>query len=302
MIAEEKIMEIKQRRKFLKNNGVKLPNDSTIVPMLYPLMVEQSYSKSLYKIMEPVLIDVQSTFIESLPQIYSQYNAEAGNRIFDSYSATIKEKFAGIRQRADIVIDEDDIVGTVKAYEYRINKFQKDQLDKLCIAILGIPILRSENWYEYKRGAFIDNNVSLIQTVINEYLSSIETLSRSNIDKGIKIDELSKYLLSTTTLGAESVKIPYSGTLTKKTNPIKRMNMIAIDQIGTYYGILNQSRQHEAGISEYYWITMRDNRVRPEHRAREMKVYSWAKPPPDGHPGMAFLCRCMAHPKLSRFF
>lgn len=61
------------------------------------------------------------------------------------------------------------------------------------------------------------------------------------------------------------------------------------------------------GIKKYRWRHSRDERVRgnpggkypkarPSHWAREGKIYSWNDPPPGGHPGMDYQCRCTAEP------
>lgn len=47
---------------------------------------------------------------------------------------------------------------------------------------------------------------------------------------------------------------------------------------------------------QYIWRTVKDDRVRPEHAAREGQIFSWTDPPDDGHPGEAFGCRCWAEP------
>lgn len=76
----------------------------------------------------------------------------------------------------------------------------------------------------------------------------------------------------------------------------KRADLIAVDQIGKAYGALTRARQVQHGIEEYEWITMLDDRVRPSHRARHGKIFSWDSPPADGHPGQPIRCRCVAKP------
>lgn len=46
----------------------------------------------------------------------------------------------------------------------------------------------------------------------------------------------------------------------------------------------------------YIWRTQRDDVVRSEHAVREGQVFSWENPPPGGHPGEAYGCRCRAEP------
>ncbi len=46
----------------------------------------------------------------------------------------------------------------------------------------------------------------------------------------------------------------------------------------------------------YIWRTSGDERVRPTHAENNSKVFSRSQPPPTGHPGEDFNCRCWAEP------
>ena len=75
-----------------------------------------------------------------------------------------------------------------------------------------------------------------------------------------------------------------------------RAVLIGSDQVGKLNGRLMEYWQRSAGIEEYRWQTMMDNRVRQLHRDRQGLIFRWDKPPSDGHPGMAVRCRCVADP------
>lgn len=74
----------------------------------------------------------------------------------------------------------------------------------------------------------------------------------------------------------------------------RRARNIATDQAHKLQARLNRYRQEQLGIAEYIWRTMRDDRVRKEHREREGKRFRWSDPPQDGHPGEPINCRCHA--------
>lgn len=74
----------------------------------------------------------------------------------------------------------------------------------------------------------------------------------------------------------------------------KHAAFIARDQTEKLNGALTLIRNKQLGIERYIWITRRDDRVRPAHRARHGKAFSWDRPPPDGHPGIPINCRCVA--------
>ena len=88
----------------------------------------------------------------------------------------------------------------------------------------------------------------------------------------------------------------------------KRMKQIAMNEVGNIFSWLTRMYQREAGVEFYAWQTMRDDRVRSSHRARDGKFYFWNRkepmdvegvlvnPAPDLHPGEDYGCRCLAIP------
>lgn len=90
----------------------------------------------------------------------------------------------------------------------------------------------------------------------------------------------------------------------------RRAELIARDQTAKLNSKLNEGRQKAAGVKEYIWSTVGDDRVvgtpggmypegndkHGDHFEREGKVFSWDNPPHDGHPGEAINCRCRALP------
>ncbi len=57
--------------------------------------------------------------------------------------------------------------------------------------------------------------------------------------------------------------------------------------------------------THYIWRTRGDGKVRSSHAANNGRVFAWADPPPTGHPGEDYECRCRAEPyveALSEFF
>jgi len=49
------------------------------------------------------------------------------------------------------------------------------------------------------------------------------------------------------------------------------------------------------GVEKFIWRTANDERVRPEHSARDGNTYTWANAP-EGGPGAPINCRCFAEP------
>lgn len=74
----------------------------------------------------------------------------------------------------------------------------------------------------------------------------------------------------------------------------RRSLNIAADQAQKLSARLDQARQEQAGIAKYEWMHSMKRHPRESHVARNGKVFEWAKPPADGHPGTAIRCGCRA--------
>lgn len=54
--------------------------------------------------------------------------------------------------------------------------------------------------------------------------------------------------------------------------------------------------KQDRATTHYIWRTRDDERVRPSHAANNGKIFAWDNPPPTGHPGEDYGCRCTAEP------
>lgn len=77
-----------------------------------------------------------------------------------------------------------------------------------------------------------------------------------------------------------------------------RANLIARTELAKLNGQITEAQQKDVGITSYTWETSRDQRVRETHRQNQGQAFSWQEPPPTGHPGQDFACRCIARPTL----
>lgn len=56
------------------------------------------------------------------------------------------------------------------------------------------------------------------------------------------------------------------------------------------------SIKQERPTTHYIWRTRGDDKVRASHAANNGQVFAWDNPPPTGHPGEDYGCRCTAEP------
>ena len=54
--------------------------------------------------------------------------------------------------------------------------------------------------------------------------------------------------------------------------------------------------QNAHPATHYIWHTRGDDKVRSSHAVNDGKRFSWKNPPPTGHPGEGYNCRCWAEP------
>lgn len=131
---------------------------------------------------------------------------------------------------------------------------------------------------------WVRENLDLIGSLEAETLRKLRDELTRLIADGVPEDEIEERLIAF-----------LNKQLEVETN---RAVLIGSDQVGKLNGRLMEYWQRSAGITEYRWQTMMDDRVRPLHADRQGLIFRWDKPPSDGHPGMAIRCRCVADPVI----
>lgn len=131
---------------------------------------------------------------------------------------------------------------------------------------------------------WVRENLDLVGSLEAETLRKLRDELTRLIADGVPEDEIEERLIAFLQKQAEVEE--------------NRAVLIGSDQVGKLNGRLMEYWQRSAGITEYRWQTMMDDRVRPKHRERQGLIFKWDNPPPDGHPGMAIRCRCVADPVI----
>jgi SPP1 gp7 family putative phage head morphogenesis protein len=168
----------------------------------------------------------------------------------------------------------------VKQFGTATSTFQKEQLNRQIRAAMGVDLSTMEPNVLRLIDDFTADNVSLIKSVPSRFFSDIEKQVTSGVRSGQRWEDLARDLEAKHGVAKDRAKV------------------IARDQVGKFYGELNQRRQENLGITGYTWRTSNDNRVREDHELREGVRFEWSDPPPDGHPGEPVLCRCYAEPDV----
>lgn len=154
--------------------------------------------------------------------------------------------------------------------------------------------LHTAGWLD----TFVRRNVDLITSVGRSSLNSVEEIVSRAHASGLRVEVLREQILARFDV-TES-----------------RAALIARDQVLKANGQLTQLRQQSAGVTEYVWITSRDECVRGDpdgkwpngsHFQLDGTTQQWAVPPVvddrtgrTGHPGSDYSCRCTASPVLDQ--
>jgi len=182
------------------------------------------------------------------------------------------------------------IRATARGIAEQIDGMNFRQSRRVFRSVLGVNIDFDVN-SQAQIQRFVQENVSLITNVNETFLAETEQIVLRGIRRGLRQEIIAKQILS-------KVRDPegFRGRFNKAET---RARLIARDQVNKLNGKFTELRQRSAGVTRYIWRTVLDSRVRPEHRRREGKKFSWTAPPADGHPGEPIQCRCFAEPILA---
>ena len=123
--------------------------------------------------------------------------------------------------------------------------------------------------------AFIELVHKIIKDVRKEINTTIDKLTNESKTEAEILDSISK-----TIDHYQEVTIPH------------KVDMLA----NHFHGKLTEVEQRKEGYTHYIWRSLDDEKVRPDHAANDGKIFSWNNPPPTGHPGEDYNCRCYAEP------
>ena len=143
------------------------------------------------------------------------------------------------------------------------------------------------DFYAEQLALWIQENVDLIKTIPKDSLDKMRDIVYDGYVSG-----------KTTTQMMREIRRVYG--ISKR-----HALFIARDQIAKLNGQIQRAQQMDAGIRQYIWSTVKDERVRDSHRKLDGKKFSWDSPPEntDGrccHPGQDFNCRCIGRPVFDR--
>lgn len=201
------------------------------------------------------------------------------NKLFAEIKERIISKITGFNLRRKL-----ELIANIN------RKLTIKEWKKVCKKTLGIDIFEDYylgSFYQDNIEKWIDANVELIKTIPTNSLDKMKEKVLENFDKGGTSTDLAKELMRI--YGIEK----------------NHAMLIARDQTAKLYSSIQKAQQEDAGITEYIWSGVGDERERASHRALNGHIFSWSQAPvnSDGrqcHPGEDFQCRCIARPVFNR--
>jgi SPP1 gp7 family putative phage head morphogenesis protein len=235
--------------------------------------VRLEYAKALLSFLSDVWAEVERSIFPVLPSLLEQNLARRDadlNDLIDQFSERFFRRLniAGLEQLA-------------QKFATQTSDFQRAQLRRQIVAAIGVDLPINEPGLANRIARFVSENVALIKSVPNTLFDDIEKRVTAAARAGTRWEDLAQELRTRLGIAEQSAR------------------RIARDQIGKFYAELNHSRLQALGAEAYFWRTLGDHRVRPEHQHREGKRFTWASPPSGGHPGSEVMCRCYAEPDFS---
>jgi SPP1 gp7 family putative phage head morphogenesis protein len=244
-------------------------------PLRFPYGPEQVYSAVLLYTAKAAGTAVKTQVIPNLKALTTY----AGKRLprADDINERLQELIAALRAEFGVSTRQArrtalEMLDTVSAIH--TNEFVQAYGSALNVN----PMVGNETWLPQAMDVVLEENVGLIKSIPDHLFDDVEKLVSTSLLQGTRVEEL-------------ALQIFARFAVTEN-----RAMLIARDQVGKWQGNLNRFRQLDAGITEYEWLTVGDERVRPTHRARDGKRYSWAGP--ETKPGQEVQCRCQPIPVI----
>ncbi len=254
-----------KRKRFLTARGIDPPRS-----------IEAQYLAALRRIVRKLINQVNAQLLPAMAEFERDYVTDSPN---------IKSYFLGIVDQLDRQVgDIEDLAQRISLkMATSTEAFNRRKFVSSINQAIGVnlsDIIKAEG-VQVQIGASITENVDLIKTIPKQFHEKIKIAISSGIDKGDDFFSIRKRILE---IGQSTDK---------------RAKLIARDQVAKLNAAVTEARQTKMGVTNYFWRTSQDERVRPSHEENEGKKFAWDDPPATGHPGQDIQCRCTAEPDLS---
>lgn len=275
--------KLKARKKFREKRG----KSTVIEPKSrgsFPVMIERRYERSLVKTVNQAFEAVQENLFPQLDNIIREARIEDPR--FDSYVSDFAAIIANIKLIFGRKVRPIDLERNAQDSANDVEEANKKIFERQFSQVLGVKPFLTETWLAAEMSNYVEQNVTLINSVHEEYFKNIEFEVLNGVQTGRNTKDI-------------------AASIRKRTGASKRRaRLIARDQVGKLNSNLATRRAAEAGVKKFRWSTSGDERVRSSHQALNNKIFTYKEGASvDGEsnvlPGQPINCRCVAIPILS---
>ncbi|MDF2657773.1 MAG: hypothetical protein K0Q94_564 [Paenibacillus sp.] len=256
-----------------------MPRRRRAPPTRFPDAIALSYYRQVAKLIQQMHSVTYGAFQKMIVPEAKRYRTESAREddALDIILAILE--FAKSRSRS-FVFTASNMLRISQQFVSRVSDFNRRNIDDQVEAVKGIDPTINEPWLDSFVRSSVAENVTLIQSIEQDYHKRVESIVLQGVKNGESLKDMAADLKKT-------ADISYN-----------RAKFIARDQTGSIMGQLTEKRHLAAGVERFKWSTSGDERVRPEHRAFDGKVYTYAEGAGGRHliPGRDYNCRCVAYP------
>lgn len=247
------------------------------VTIQYPNSAERDY----YRVLRAVVRELRKYTNELLPSIKPSLKQDADS---EDIINEVTARFNNSRVREAALNEVQRIISSV-------DNIARQNMNKAFKNCLGVDVFMSNTALLDKiTSEWYASQSQLINSIVSTYTDKLGTIISNAVQRGSLYKDV-----------YADVKHLYDIT-------DNRAKFIARNEIGNLNAITTKTRQQEAGVNCYEWLTSRDERVRASHAAMDGNLYYWSRstpgeingrkvyPTPGLQPGMDYNCRCVAIP------
>jgi len=251
-----------------------------------------SYNVELQRLVRAVTRDINANLMPTVRNLAPEYQRDSASDVtdsalvMDSWVDVLTNALRALRIRWSSPQFQALANDVARRFVTSANNSNRRRTER----DMGIDIFSDSTTISEYVQASIADNVRLIQSIPEQYLTQVESIVMTNVRGGGRPSSIAK-----------SLQQQFGVTE-------RRAKMIARDQTAKVNGQLNAKRQQDVGFEYFIWTTSNDERVRDRHQHIAEKttaygkgVYKWSNPPlsEKGEPilcGTDYQCRCIATP------
>lgn len=241
----------------------------------YPLNLERAYAKNIISSLEEMDKLILNEFDNRLAPVITRERMRTDGFREDSLFDVAKKVIMTIKQLSLGVFPKYVAKRAASKYVRSVSNFNKSNINSQ-LSVIAINPFKAEPWLADYMKAKVEENVSYITTIRDEYVAKTEQVILRGVSEGQSVKEMREEL------------VKQSGMAQSKAA------FVARDQTGSILGQMTAERHQRASIRAFRWSDSGDNRVRPDHAARHGKIYFYVDDPL--LPGEDYNCRCVAEP------